>query len=68
MAMSQKKIARAKAPETPRYRLRLFVSGATPKAREAIANIRTITDRHLEGTPSSNPSCCAANRSSCCLH
>jgi circadian clock protein KaiB len=49
MAMSQKKIARAKAPETPRYRLRLFVSGATPKAREAIANIRTITDRHLEG-------------------
>lgn len=49
MAKAHKTPARAKAPAQQKYRLRLFVSGATPKAREAIANIRSITDRHLEG-------------------
>lgn len=49
MAKSQKAPARGKASTSPQYRLRLFVSGATPKAREAIANVRSITDRHLEG-------------------
>ena len=49
MAKAKRNFARGKATASPQYRLRLFVSGATPKAREAIANIRSITDRHLEG-------------------
>ena len=49
MARARKTAVRGKAPTPPKYRLRLFVSGATPKAREAIANIRTITAKHLEG-------------------
>lgn len=49
MPRARKTAARHKAPSSPQYRLRLFVSGATPKAREAIANIRTITAKHLEG-------------------
>lgn len=49
MPRARKTAARHKASPSPQYRLRLFVSGATPKAREAIANIRTITAKHLEG-------------------
>lgn len=49
MAKEKRKTVGGKRSATPQYRLRLFVSGATPKAREAIANIRTISDRHLEG-------------------
>ena len=49
MAKTPKRAAYAETPASQQYRLRLFVSGATPKAREAIANIRSISDRHLEG-------------------
>jgi circadian clock protein KaiB len=49
MTKAKGKTTRGKQSASPQYRLRLFVSGATPKAREAIANIKTITDRHLEG-------------------
>lgn len=49
MARAKKTAARHEAPASAKYRLRLFVSGATPKAREAIANIKTITAKHLEG-------------------
>ncbi|HET7831946.1 MAG TPA: circadian clock KaiB family protein [Gallionella sp.] len=33
----------------PRYVLRLFVSGATPRSAQAIGNIRAICDRELAG-------------------
>jgi circadian clock protein KaiB len=49
MAKAKGKTAGGKRSAATQYRLRLFVSGATPRAREAIANIRTISDRHLEG-------------------
>jgi circadian clock protein KaiB len=49
MARATKTAEWGNRPASPKYRLRLFVSGATPKASEAIANIRTITDKHLEG-------------------
>jgi circadian clock protein KaiB len=49
MTKAKGKAARGKQFAAPQYRLRLFVSGATRKARDAIANIRTITDQHLEG-------------------
>jgi circadian clock protein KaiB len=31
------------------YRLRLFVTGTTPKSARAIQNIRTICEEHLQG-------------------
>ena len=49
MTKAKEKTRRSKKSAPPQYRLRLFVTGATRKAREAIANIRTITDQHLEG-------------------
>ena len=49
MARATKTAEWGNRPASPKYRLRLFVSGATPKASEAIANIRTITDKYLKG-------------------
>ena len=33
----------------PKYRLRLYVSGATPRSARAIANIKAIGDKRLRG-------------------
>jgi circadian clock protein KaiB len=42
--------AAALAPETdPHYRLRLFVTGATPRSFRAIQNIRAICEAYLQG-------------------
>ena len=44
------KKARRKAPLEPTgYLLRLFVSGASPRSARAIANIKSICDRHAAG-------------------
>jgi circadian clock protein KaiB len=37
------------AGDPPRYRLRLFVSGATPRSRRAIENIKEIGEKRLSG-------------------
>jgi circadian clock protein KaiB len=37
------------AADPPRYRLRLFVSGATPRSRLAIENIKVIGEKRLAG-------------------
>jgi circadian clock protein KaiB len=37
------------ASDPPRYRLRLFVSGATPRSALAIANIKAIGEKRLAG-------------------
>ena len=39
---------RAKPPK-PRYVLRLYVTGVTPRSTRAIANIREICEEHLKG-------------------
>jgi circadian clock protein KaiB len=31
------------------YRLRLYVSGSTPRSAKAVSNIRTLCERHLNG-------------------
>jgi circadian clock protein KaiB len=36
-------------PPAPKYRLRLFVSGATPRATLAVSNVKAITEKHLDG-------------------
>ena len=36
-------------PATPRYRLRLYVAGMTPRSARAIANIKQICEEHLKG-------------------
>ena len=36
-------------PDAARYRLRLFVTGTTPRSARAIQNIRTICEDHLPG-------------------
>ncbi len=36
-------------PVSPRYRLRLYVSGATPRSTQAIASIKAIGEKHLHG-------------------
>src|ERR1700761_6744475 len=41
--------AEAALPEPPIYRLRLFVSGATPRSQQAIQNIKAIGEKHLQG-------------------
>jgi circadian clock protein KaiB len=38
-----------KKSETEHYQLRLYVTGATPKSLQAIANIRRICEEHLKG-------------------
>jgi circadian clock protein KaiB len=47
----KKEIASSPAPETDsaHYRLRLFVTGATPRSSRAIQNIRAICEDHLQG-------------------
>jgi circadian clock protein KaiB len=39
----------AAEPSGAHYRLRLFVTGTTPKSARAIQNIRTICEEHLQG-------------------
>lgn len=40
----------AEAPaDPPRYSLRLYVSGATPRSAMAIANVRALGERRLSG-------------------
>jgi circadian clock protein KaiB len=36
-------------PVEPNYRLRLFVTGTTPRSARAIQNIRTICEEYLKG-------------------
>jgi circadian clock protein KaiB len=36
-------------PEPPRYRLRLYVSGATPRSTLALENIKALGERRLAG-------------------
>ena len=36
-------------PGRPRYRLRLYVAGTTPRSARAIANIKEICEEHLNG-------------------
>ena len=44
-----KRAALAPKPDSPHYRLRLFVTGTTPRSARAIQNIRTICETHLQG-------------------
>jgi circadian clock protein KaiB len=37
------------AGETERYKLRLYVTGTSPRSTQAIANIRTLCEEHLAG-------------------
>ena len=37
------------AADPPKYRLRLYVSGATPRSTQAIANIKAIGEKRLAG-------------------
>jgi circadian clock protein KaiB len=37
------------AVDPPRYRLRLYVSGATPRSAQAIANIKALGEKRLAG-------------------
>jgi circadian clock protein KaiB len=39
----------AKAPTGPKYELRLYVAGISPRSSRAIANVRRICDEHLAG-------------------
>jgi len=43
------KPAAVERPNAVKYRLRLFVTGTTPKSARAIQNIRTICEQHLQG-------------------
>jgi circadian clock protein KaiB len=36
-------------PDAAHYRLRLFVTGTTPRSARAIQNLRTICEDHLQG-------------------
>ncbi|MDD5658027.1 MAG: circadian clock KaiB family protein [Elusimicrobia bacterium] len=38
-----------KAPEAPRYVLRLYVTGLTPRSTRAIANVKAVCEAHLAG-------------------
>jgi circadian clock protein KaiB len=41
--------ALAAEPDAPHYRLRLFISGSTPRSSRAIQNIRAVCDEKLHG-------------------
>ena len=41
--------ALALEPDPPHYRLRLFVTGTTPRSARAIQNLRAICEDHLQG-------------------
>lgn len=43
------RLLHAKPAKIGRYVLRLFVTGSTPRSAAAIANIRSLCERHLEG-------------------
>ena len=36
-------------PGSPRYELRLYVTGMTPRSTHAIANVKEICEEHLKG-------------------
>src|SRR3954452_23481799 len=40
---------RTRSPRPPKYLLRLYVTGTTPKSMRAIENVRRICEEHLEG-------------------
>lgn len=39
----------ARSQQNVTYVLRLYITGMTPRSREALAAIRTICEKHLEG-------------------
>jgi circadian clock protein KaiB len=45
----ERAIAAAAAPDTQRYVLRLYISGLTPAATRALANLKKICEEHLPG-------------------
>jgi circadian clock protein KaiB len=46
---AQNKNARTENPDAAHYRLRLFVTGTTPRSARAIQNIRNICEENLPG-------------------
>lgn len=40
----------AAQPDQAKYVLRLYVTGMTPKSTQAIANVRNLCEKYLEGT------------------
>ena len=40
---------RGKVAEPPRFRLQLYISGATPRSAQAVATIRALTEKRLHG-------------------
>jgi circadian clock protein KaiB len=40
---------KAKLPDPVRFRLQLYISGATPRSAQAIANIKAISEKRLHG-------------------
>ena len=47
--MTARKAALAVEPNAAHYRLRLFVTGTTPRSARAIQNLRTICEENLQG-------------------
>ena len=45
-ATSEKSLAK---PSKPRYRLRLYIAGMTPRSARALANIAEICEQYLKG-------------------
>jgi circadian clock protein KaiB len=43
------KDAYARGVRKPRYLLKLYVAGSTPRSTQAIANLRSVCDDYLEG-------------------
>ena len=39
----------AGSPDSPRYLLRLYVTGMTTRSVEAVARVRAVCDEHLAG-------------------
>ncbi len=46
---SQRSDSVPEAADAPRYVLRLFVSGSTPRSQSAITNIKAVCEQHLAG-------------------
>ena len=49
MTVAAKALRAEKPAVTPEYVLRLFVSGLTSRSQRAIANLKSICERHLAG-------------------
>jgi circadian clock protein KaiB len=49
MAVARTPRTKAKARRRPRYLLRLYVTGTTPKSTRAIERVRTVCEEHLQG-------------------